>query len=301
MQGSLALHDGVLYVGRHAKTAHVAWYDLGGRLLCRGFSFRDPRLTHATASGIAVDADRRIWVADTPADRVRCFNVFGTEIGGFGGPPADGAEPRATDVEGRIAAPVGVSVEGGSEELRLTVALGGVRRHAVLVFDETGACVRSLRPKGDAHGTFDRVRSVSTSGRFTYVCEGGRTCIQVFRDGDFHFAFRTVPSRTLEAGPEPRAARALPDGRIVVACGSADGSEHGVGGLFLFDRAGRLVKMLAEPGAADGAVFEPSDVAVLAGEDERSTLIAVIDQDGERVQVFTLEGRCYGAFEELAG
>ena len=36
-----------------------------------------------------------------------------------------------------------------------------------------------------------------------------------------------------------------------------------------------------------------------AGRD-RETRILSLDLDGERVQVFTLEGRCYGAFQELA-
>jgi hypothetical protein len=37
-------------------------------------------------------------------------------------------------------------------------------------------------------------------------------------------------------------------------------------------------------------------VAVEAGGLDASTRLAVVDRDGERVQVFTVEGRCYGAF-----
>ena len=49
MQGSLALHRGVLYVGRHEKTAHVSTWDLDGTSRGAGFSFRDPALGRASA------------------------------------------------------------------------------------------------------------------------------------------------------------------------------------------------------------------------------------------------------------
>ena len=39
-QGSLCLRGGVLYVARHAQTAHVRPYDLDGRPLGPGYSFR---------------------------------------------------------------------------------------------------------------------------------------------------------------------------------------------------------------------------------------------------------------------
>ena len=42
------------------------------------------------------------------------------------------------------------------------------------------------------------------------------------------------------------------------------------------------------------------DVVVERGESDRAARVVVIDKDGERVQVFTLEGRSYGAFAEGA-
>ena len=43
------------------------------------------------------------------------------------------------------------------------------------------------------------------------------------------------------------------------------------------------------------------DVAVEAGPTQRETRVAVIDRDAERLQVFTLDGRCLGEFPALPG
>ena len=86
----------------------------------------------------------------------------------------------------------------------------------------------------------------------------------------------------------------LADGRMVLACAGA------VSALLLVDGAGGLLRILAAEGEETGAVRHPADVVAEDGSDDASTRVAVIDRDGERVQVFTLVGRCYGAFEERA-
>ena len=84
MHGSLALARGLLLVGEQAKTARVRAFDLGGRELELGSSFRDPLAGRSAVGGLAVDEDSTILVADTPADRVRRFSFFGREVGGIG-------------------------------------------------------------------------------------------------------------------------------------------------------------------------------------------------------------------------
>jgi hypothetical protein len=86
----------------------------------------------------------------------------------------------------------------------------------------------------------------------------------------------------------------LADGRLVLAVGG------GKSALLLCDATGHLLRVLARGGSDEGAVFHPSDVVVAEDEDDRRTRVAVIDRDGDRVQMFTLEGRCYGAFAEGA-
>jgi sugar lactone lactonase YvrE len=294
VQGSLAIHDGVLWVGRHAMTAHVRPFDLDGRPLSRGFSFRDPATGRAAVSGLAVDPDHRIWTADRPASRVRAFTLFGREVGGIGGEfpvPAtsDAALPLVDPVDVDVVLPV--ESDGARGDALLVVGSGGARRHAVRVFEPEGGLVASLRPLGDPQEKFLGVEGVAAGGRLVWVCEGLGRRVQVFRDLDFHFAFRLE-----ERGTElrPVAAAPLDDGRVVVTC-AGDASR-----LLLVDGAGRVERVLAEHGAPEGRVFEPSDVAVLEDSSERRTRVFVLDQDGDRVQVFNLEGRCYGAFESEA-
>ncbi len=293
MQGSLTLHRGILYVGSHEKTAHVRAYDLDGRELSEGFSFRDERVHRSVVAGIAVDDDRLLWIADTPSSRVRTFTVFGQEVGGLGAGLSESLEGlAAVDTAGLVRAPVDVEVRGDTDGRQLFVASGGLRRHAVQVFDGEGTLIRSLRPRGHADRQFDRVQGISLAGRFVYVAEGGGGQVQVFRDGDFHFQFAPVsrsPQRFW-----PTAVAPLEDGRIIVCAGGEASS------LLLFDSAGRLLRQLAQGGDEEGCVMEPSDVVVEPGQDDRSTRLAVLDRDGDRVQVFTIEGQCFGAFASRA-
>ena len=283
MHGSLSLKDGVLYVGRHEKTAHVRLYDLDGHSLGRGFSFRDETSGRASATGIDVDADHAIWIADTANQRVRAFSVFGVETRKIEG------RPGGQDRPGALGDVVDVVCVGEDEEQLAWIASSGSRRHAVQCFASSGALLDSLRPLGDPEGQFLDVRGVAVAGRFAYVCEARAGRVQVFRDGQFHFSFAHDALRSFE----PVAAAPLEDGRVIVAHG---GSESGV---TLFDSARRVVSTLAEHGEASGEVFEPNDVTVEWGRDDSKTRVAAIDRDGDRVQVFTLEGRCYGSFSDL--
>ena len=182
MQGSLSLSSGILYVGRHAKTAHVRPYDLDGQALARGFSFRGPEGERASITGLDVDSDRRNWVADGAAAAVRTFNLFGAEVGGIAGR----RDPRR-DAAGILRDLTDVCVEDrDDDEQAIWVASGGRRRHAVQVFDSDGELVDSLRPEGDPEGTFDGVRGVAVAGSRACVCETRRGRVQVFRNRVFH-------------------------------------------------------------------------------------------------------------------
>ncbi len=292
MHGSLALHRGALFVGRSEKTARVEIYDLDGGLFSAGFSFRDERTGCSAVAGLAVDEDRRVFAADTPASRVRIFTVFGQEIGGLGR-SSDSPLDRSAwiDVPGVIDSPVDVAVEGSVDGGKLAVASAGERRHAVQLFDGALGFVRSLRPFGLSGGSFRGVRGVAFRGRFLYVAETLGGSIQVFRDGEFHFAF-AIPCSGGRF--EPYAVAPLPDGRMVIACGGQASA------LLLVDPAGRMLRVLAHEGEGLGSVNHPSDVVVDAGEDDSSARIIVLDEDGERVQAFTLSGRCHGKFAERA-
>jgi hypothetical protein len=288
MYGSLCLKLGILYVARHASTAHVQAYDLDGHRVGAGFSFRGADGSGAAASGVDVDDDHRLWIADGASDRVRCFTVFGRELAGAtewrrrGGADTDRAENL-----------VDVATDGVEDAQQLLIAAGGRRRHALHLLHLSSGRALSLRPQGDPLGRFDGLARAAIAGRMIYACEARAGRVQVFRDGEFHYLFRLPPNPGSRARFEPVAIAPLSDGRAVIAQGGSESA------LLLVDRGGRLLRAIALHGEATGQVFEPSDLAVEERDSDHASRVAVIDCDGDRVQVFTLDGACFGAFADL--
>lgn len=289
MYGSLCLKNGILYVGRHALTAHVQAYDLDGHKLGLGFSFRGENGRGAAATGLDIDDDHRVWIADGIGGRVRCFSVFGQELPGI-----EAGIHAGDEASGRFSAVVDVATTGIEDERQLLITSSGKRRHALELVHVSSGRGRSLRPDGDPLGQFDGLRRAAVSGRMIYACEAGAGRVQVFRDGEFHYLFRLNLSPGSTERFEPQAVAPLRDGRMVLAHGGASASA-----LCLLDRGGRFLRLLAEQGEATGRVFGPTDLVVEEAESDHRTRVAVIDCEGDRVQVFTLEGACLGAFPDL--
>ncbi|MCA8979189.1 MAG: hypothetical protein KDC14_04115 [Planctomycetes bacterium] len=285
MHGSLALFEGVLYVGSEARAAEVRAFDLDGRELAHVVTFEGEDGGAAAASGIAVDEDHRLWVADAIGERLLAFSLFGQRLA-----DVDETALAARGRSGELGAPIAVISTGSDDEQRLWVASKGLRRYAVRALPLGSGKPTSLRPGGDPDELFHGVRGLAHAGDFLYVCESVAGRVQVFRDERFHFAF-DAGSRVQRFFPV--AAAALGDGRVLVVHGAEDGA------LLLFDAGGRLRRVLAEGGAEEGRLRAPNDVVVEPGRDDRHTRIAVIDRDGTRVQVFNLEGRCYGRFPDF--
>jgi sugar lactone lactonase YvrE len=289
MRGSLALRNGVLYVGTEERTAHVRSYDLDGTALEAAFSFRGEDGGAASVDGLDVDADHRVWVADGAGARLLGFSLVGAPLAALGaGAVGD------HDARGVLGRPVDVCSLGEDDGQCLIVASGGVRRHAVQVLPlDPRFREESLRPLGDQDGRFHDVRGLALDslGRELFVCEAGRARVQVFRDQDFH---RALTPRLGRARFEPNALAVCGDGRLVIAQGGEDS------GLLLCARNGELLRVLAEAGTAEGEVEEPGAVVVEEGSSDRSSRVVVIDRDGLRVQVFNLLGDCWGTFQDGA-
>jgi hypothetical protein len=290
MQGALALSRGVLHVGRQDATVFVRPYDLDGSPLARGFSLREPNGEACALAGLAADEDHRLWLGDRLSESVRSFSLFGRPAVAFSGGVGAGKEGR-----GSLSHLVDVCLASPDEDAEpwIVTARGGQRRHAVQVFTQAGQWIASLRPGGDPLGSFHDVRSVASLGRLVYACEGAPGRIQVFRDGEFHYTLRVPNPGGGEV--EPVAVAPLSPERLVVACGGAASK------LLLSDGAGRLIRVLAEAGSNLGQVAELTDVVAEPEAEQGEARIVAMDCDGERVQVFTLGGRCQGELHELPG
>ena len=291
MQGSLRLHAGVLFVGRHALTAEVSSHDLDGRPLDTRFRFRDEDAGRSSVDGIDVDADRRLWVADGAAGKVRCFSLFGVEVASVGDEGSGG------DARGTLGSPVDVRVVGEDDDMALLVASAGDRRHALQVLMPAGGKGRSIPPLGDPEARFRRIRGIDWRDGELAVVEAGARRVQVF-EGElvgrlvFRFSF-TVPE---ELG-EPEAVALAGRGRILVA------TRGERSGLHLFDAAGRPLHHLAADGrdGADEGVDQPCALALDLGPSDRRSRVYVLDREGERVQVLSLDGRSFGSILGLEG
>jgi len=284
---------GVLWVGRHVQSAHLRPYDLDGHPLAPGFTFRDPECGGSSVEGLAVDADRGVWVADGRAACIRRFSIFGGALQRL-----EGVRDAGQDARGALSELADLSLmqdEGGESAPRLLVAQGGWRRHALQVLDESGAWLASLRCMGDPREAFQGLRAIAVGGRWIAAAEAGKGRVQVFRDGEFHLLCRPFTAPSPEASIS--AVSVLDDGRLVVAL---SGGESGSAVLFL-DAAGRLLCRLAGAGRGHGCVVDPTGLALEPGREEAATRLAVLDRDGDRVQVFSLGGRCYGELTDLPG
>lgn len=299
VQGSLRLKNNVLYVGWHALTARVASFDLGGRPLETRFQFRDPVAQRSSVDGIDIDEDRRLWIADSAARRVRCFTLFGQEVASVGDEDQLRLNPK--DVRGQLGHPVDLRVTGSDDETVLLVASAGERRHALQVLHIASGRGRSVAPLGDPESRFQRIRGIDYREGEMAVCEAGARRVQLFEGeptGRFTFRFAFAIPELLGT---PEAVALVGDGRIVLA------TRGETSGVHLFDAAGRHLREIAggahssAPAGVDGdaTVDQPSAMAIDPGGSDRRTRLCILDREGERVQVMSLDGRSFGAFVDF--
>lgn len=288
MSGSLTYLKGVLYIGTEEITAHIRSFDLDGRELDAGFSFRSPENDAASVDGLDIDDDHRLWIADGTAGRLCAYTLFGEEVAGV-----QSFESGKHDKGGVLGRVSDVVSFGSDDAQELIVTSAGRRRHALQRLQLGDGRTQSLRSMGRIDRAFQDLRGVFRRDEYIWACERGAGLIQIFRDGDFHNSFGL--GGTPDSEFRPNAIEALEDGRMVVATGGEASA------LCLLDRRGRLMRVIAEAGHDEGQVTEPSDLVLVEGVDDAHTRVVAIDSEGTRVQVFTITGNCHGTFPGFAG
>ncbi|HPF14880.1 MAG TPA: hypothetical protein PLJ12_11470 [Planctomycetota bacterium] len=285
MYGGLCEAGGVLYVGRHAKSASVTAFDLDGHPIRTIVRFQDAKAGRSAATGLSLDHDHRLWIADGPAGCVRGYTLFGVQVVCL-----EPATERRDQV-GDLGYPVATLALGEDEDMVLVVASGGRRRHAVQVLHTVRGTNLSLRPLRDPEGRFEEVCAIAARGtRELLVLEAAAARIQVFRGGDYHFS---IPLHEAGPGARPSCMVVAPDGHVVVGFGGERSS------VWVFDDEGRRIACIAEGGREDGQVEDPCALALAPSQGLQPARVFVMDAFGDRVQVFTLQGVCYGAFPAL--
>ena len=235
-----------------------------------------------------MDTDRRLWIADGPAGKVRAFTLFGQQV-------VEIEDPKDSrgDTLGGLGQPSDVAAFGTDDELSLVVASKGRRRHALQIMQAHRGRVHSLRPLGDPRGTYRDLAGVALDGEWLYALERGASRVQVFRNGDFHFCIPVLSARG--EAVEPSALAVLSERRLLVTTAGESSA------LLLMDRTGRILRVLAERGSGEGQVSQPGAVAAHNAGEDGDCRVFVLDRDGGRIQLFTLRGRCFGSFTNLSG
>lgn len=191
-------------------------------------------------SAVAVDADDRIFVADTGNRRVQVYSKSGRHL-------------RALRAEGDAALerPFGIAVDGLGRAW-----VGDRAKHRIVVFCADGTVERVLGCEGAAPGEFRDPAHLRAVGSNLYVADRGNRRIQVF-DLDDPAAEPRVIAVDRHEGPWSVDVDA--DGTLVVATGR---------GLSLYDGDGTHRKEHAADALGEiwtkAAVFHPSGSVVIA-------------------------------------
>jgi DNA-binding beta-propeller fold protein YncE len=239
-------------------TARVQAYDLDGKHL--GVTFTTPDFRNGRPSGLGIDRDGNLLVADSHYHTVRVYSPDGTELKSFGiggtGPGQFGyVSDCVQDADGFYY----VSEFGQTD--RITKV------------DLDGKFVRTWGKNGVEPGEFQRVRALAfgPDGNL-YAADACNHRIQVFtKDGEL---VRVIGGPG--AGPGqfsyPYDIAFGPDGEFYV-------SERGNQRVQKFDRDGNSVGVWGTGGRGPGQVADPWALAV-----DKSGRVHVVDTENHRVQ-----------------
>ena len=140
MFGCLAVHHRLLFIGSSEGCGRVLVVDSETGEEGHQFVFGAKESGKADAAGLAVDADSRVYVADTRNRAVRIFSVFGSEVGRLSALPSMSA--RGSDRRGSLGRPHDLALD---DDGRIYVCSGLADRvHSVQCFLPDGTWVRSF-------------------------------------------------------------------------------------------------------------------------------------------------------------
>ena len=223
---------------------------------------RDGRL--ASPVDAAVDADGRIWVADSAAGALVVFDREGRE------------QARYTD---GIERPAGLAWDRASGRLYVADPVA----HRVAVLDAQGRLLDAFGARGETDGAFNFPVDVCLDpqgGVWVLDALNFRVCA-LAPDGAFLSSFGAQGDAP-GAFARPRGLACDADGHLWISDALQDGVQ-------VFDAQGRLLMAFGTQGRADGEFWMPAGVAF----DDRANLY-VADAYNRRVQVFRYLGDAEG-------
>jgi DNA-binding beta-propeller fold protein YncE len=233
------------------KTARVQRFDLDGRVTK---VWSTPAVELGRPTGVAIDPDGNVLVADTHYHRILRYSSDGELLAQFGN---EGTGP------GQFTYPTGIAVR--PDGTVFVSEFGGNDR--IQVFTPDGKFLRAWGSYGEEPGCFKRPQAIALAGERLYVADAANHRIQVFdlegkplaQWGDLRYPY----SVSIDDG-----------GDLIVA-------EYGRHRVSKWSPDGRFLAAGGRPGAAPGELNTPWG-AIAAGPG-----IFVVDSGNHRVQLWT--------------
>ncbi len=254
--------EGRFATPRAAALGPTGWLyvvDKAGRIQCfnaarifRG-EWSTPAVERGRPTGLAVDREGNVLVADTHYHRILRYSSNGKLLGQFG---SEGRGP------GEFVYPTGIAV---APDGRIFVSeFGGNDR--IQVFTPEGKPLHAWGSYGEGPGQFKRPQGIALGGDRLYVADAANHRVQVFSLAGAHLG-------TWEGLKYPYSASVDPEGNVLVA-------EYGSHRVSKFRPDGTLVGRAGRAGSAPGELNTPWG-ALAAGD-----RVIVIDSGNHRLQVW---------------
>lgn len=233
------------------KTGRIQKFDVNGAFV-RGW--RMPEVEKGRPTGLAIDPQGRLVVADTHYHRIVRYSPDGELLGTFG---SEGTDP------GQFIYPVGLAIAGDGT---IYVSEYGADNDRIQVFTAEGKLLRSWGTYGDEAGQFKRPQSIALAGDRLFVADAANHRVQVF----------SLDGKPLGAWGDLR----YPYGVSIDGEGNVLVAEYGRHRISKFRPDGAPCGTAGRPGSAPGELNVPWS-AVAAGD-----RVFVVDSGNHRVQVW---------------
>lgn len=258
----IAARNGKIYI-TDTVSRSVTVFDVPRRKVYY-MGLRDPGAL-AKPSGIALDKEMRVYVADVTARQVNIYDSLGLFLHSVGGPK---------DLE----RPTGVAVNAAGNRIYvIDRSMNEDTNHRVVVYDDTGRKLFVIGERGTGEGKFNvPVQGAVGPDGTLYVLDAGNFRVQAFDpDGKFLRAWGKI-GNNLGDLMRPRGIGVDDEGNVYV-------TDAAFGNIQIFNSKGQLLMVIGSSGIKDrpGRYSLPGGVAV----DETGRLY-VTDQYFSKVEVF---------------
>lgn len=258
----VAARNGKIYV-TDTVTRSVAVFDVPRRKLFY-IGLRAPG-TLVKPSGIALDAEMRVYVADVTARKVNVYDNLGLFLHSIG---------NTDDLE----RPTGVAVNAAGDRIYVIDRSQNENiNHRVVVYDDKGSKLFVIGGRGTGEGEFNvPVQGAVAKDGTLYVLDAGNFRVQAFdRDGKFLRSWGKA-GNNIGDFVRPRGIAVDDDGNVYV-------TDATFGNIQLFNSKGELLLAIGSLGGKDkpGRYSLPGGVAV-----DETGRVYVADQLFNKVDVF---------------